>query len=41
MKKYDVAIIDFEIMNNETNSPCEIAINLVKGLKLLIHIVHI
>ncbi|WAE40429.1 3'-5' exoribonuclease [Staphylococcus pasteuri] len=35
MKKYDLAIIDFEIMNNETNSPCEIAINLVKGLKII------
>ncbi|WP_239748942.1 MULTISPECIES: exonuclease domain-containing protein [unclassified Mammaliicoccus] len=34
MKKYDIAVLDFETMNEYTNSPCEIAISLIKDLKI-------
>lgn len=35
MKKYDVAVLDFETMNKYTNSPCEIAISLIKGFEVV------
>ncbi|WP_204178617.1 MULTISPECIES: exonuclease domain-containing protein [unclassified Mammaliicoccus] len=35
MKKYDVAVLDFETMNKNTNSPCEIAISLIKDFEII------
>lgn len=34
MKKYDIAILDFETMNEYTNSPCEVAVSLIKDLEI-------
>ncbi|UXR83183.1 exonuclease domain-containing protein [Staphylococcus sp. IVB6214] len=34
MKKYDIAVLDFETMNEHTNSPCEVGISLIKGLSI-------
>ncbi|WP_249027479.1 3'-5' exonuclease [Staphylococcus muscae] len=34
MKKYDIAVIDFETMNEHTNSPCQVAISLIKDLSV-------
>ncbi|MCL7623658.1 hypothetical protein M8380_11310, partial [Staphylococcus aureus] len=27
MKKYDIAVLDFETMNDHMNSPCEVAVS--------------
>ena len=35
MKKYDIAVLDFETMNNHSDSPCEIGISLIKDLKIV------
>lgn len=35
MKNYDIAVLDFETMNEYTNSPCEVAISLIKDLEIL------
>lgn len=35
MKKYDIAVLDFETMNNNSDSPCEIGISLIKDLKIV------
>ncbi|EGQ1394995.1 TPA: ATP-dependent helicase, partial [Staphylococcus aureus] len=32
MKKYDIAVLDFETMNEHMNSPCEVAVSLIKDL---------
>ncbi len=34
MKKYDIAVLDFETMNEHMNSPCEVAI-LIKDLSIV------
>ena len=34
MKKYDIAVLDFETMNSNTDSPCEVGISLIKDLKV-------
>ncbi|WP_263009960.1 exonuclease domain-containing protein [Staphylococcus americanisciuri] len=34
MKKYDIAVLDFETMNEYTNSPCEVGISLIKDLSI-------
>lgn len=35
MKKYDIAVLDFETMNEHMNSPCEVAISLIKDLSII------
>ncbi|HDP5873764.1 TPA: ATP-dependent helicase [Staphylococcus aureus] len=34
MKKYDIAVLDFETMNEHMNSPCEVAVSLIKDLSI-------
>ncbi|HCD4511928.1 TPA: ATP-dependent helicase, partial [Staphylococcus aureus] len=35
MKKYDIAVLDFETMNEHMNSPCEVAVSLIKDLSIV------
>lgn len=41
MKKYDIAVLDFETMNEHMNSPCEVAVSLIKDLSIVkfIHLI--
>lgn len=35
MRKYEIAVIDFETMNTSTNSPCEVGITLINDLQIV------